>query len=115
MAITIEIRDNLDELWDELNTKLEKALAAIGAEARTRASENAPKRTGTLARSYTAEVDPDESCVYVGALISEFPDEPYAKYVEFGTSRQAPQPHLEPAIVDNIDVYKSIAEDIFRS
>lgn len=107
--------DNIDLVMRELKTKTEKALGLIGAEARTRASRNAPKRTGTLARSYSFEVMHDEDAVLVGALSSQFPEEPYAVYVELGTSRQRAQPHLKPAIMDNIDVYKAILEKVFRS
>ena len=106
--------DNIDEFMRELKSKTEEALSLIGAEARTRASQNAPKRTGTLARSYSFELLPDEDAVLVGALSSEFPEEPYAVYVELGTSRQKAQPHLKPAIMDNIDVYKGIVEKVMK-
>lgn len=110
-------KDNLDAVLKELTTKVQKALALVGAEARTRASENAPRRTGLLARSYGFAVSEDEDAVYVGAMNSVFRDdgkEPYAAYVELGTSRQKAQPHLEPAIMDNIDVYKNIIEKTLR-
>lgn len=110
MAVEVLITDNYDEVVKELHSAVSKALAEIGAEAMTRAAENAPKRTGTLARSYSAKVVEDEKAVYVGALNSAFPDQPYAAYVELGTSRMKAQPHLKPAIMDNMDVYREIAE-----
>ena len=116
MAIEVKVtQNNVDQILDELHNKVETALTLIGMEARTRASENAPKRTGTLARSYTFEVHPEEESVYVGASVGAFPDKPYARYVELGTRKMHPQPHLKPAIQNNMDVYIGIAERTLKN
>lgn len=110
MAVDVIITDNFDEVKDQLTNAVTQALAEVGIEAQTRAAENAPKRTGTLAGSYSSRVVEDEKCVYVGALSEAFPEKPYAAYVELGTSRTRAQPHLKPAIMDNIDVYRNIID-----
>ena len=53
----------------------------------------APVRTGNLRNSITADIENRPSVV--SAEVG--PTAEYGAYVEFGTSRQAPQPYLGPA------------------
>lgn len=116
MEVSVEFTaNNSAEILAECKSKVEEALTLIGMEARSRASENAPRRTGTLARSYDYLVDEGDQSVQIGARSDAFPEAPYAAYVELGTSRQKPQPHLEPAIMDNLDVYQDIAERTLKN
>jgi HK97 gp10 family phage protein len=72
-------------------------LSAAGAEAgrlvQLRASAAAPKLSGALSRSITAEASGNEVNVSAEAE--------YAAYVEYGTSRMAAQPYMRPALADS--------------
>jgi HK97 gp10 family phage protein len=87
------------------NINLSKAALPGAIIIKDASSENAPVDTGFLRDSHdTAEIEG-------GAEIQVNAD--YAGFVEFGTSKMAPQPFLRPAIDDNADaVTIAIAADI---
>lgn len=63
----------------------------------------APEVTGNLKRNTLPGpiiVEDDNVTAYV------LGNAPYAEYVEFGTSRQRAQPHLGPALLQNIRVFE---------
>lgn len=74
----------------------------VTAEAQNRATV----LTGNMRRSITYEVMGDNSGLNVGVTM----DAEYAPYVEKGTSKQAAQPFLEPAVMDNISKLEDIAK-----
>lgn len=59
------------------------------------AKEFAPVRTGTLWRSIHHEIQGDGRFASMSAEIGT--DVEYAPFVEYGTSRMAPQPYMRPA------------------
>ena len=72
------------------------------------AKQIVPVDTGALKQSIGAE--PQSSTeVWVGS------DKEYAPYVEFGTSRQSPQPYLVPAMAQSEDTFKKRLEDELSS
>ncbi len=81
-----------------------QALAKIGMVGQAEAVMRCPVDTGTLRRSITNVVNDDEKSVSIGTNVE------YAPFVEKGTSRQQAQPYIEPAIMQNIDKFKRIAE-----
>lgn len=79
------------------------------------AKARAPVRTGNLRRSIHPELGEYSServTVWVGT------DVEYAPYVEMGTSKQAAQPYLRPALNENrqdiIDSVEKIFQEILR-
>lgn len=100
--------DNRQEVLNELSRRVEQALEAIGMTAESHAKAIAPVDTGRLRNSITHAVDMGEQAVYIGTNVE------YAGYVELGTSRMKPQPYLEPAVVNYMSEYKTLAEQAFR-
>lgn len=68
------------------------------------------KRRKTVEHSYqTGDASGDNSnSVYIGTNVE------YAQNVEFGTSKQKPQPYLKPAVTDHIDKYRRIVKSTLK-
>ena len=137
-----------DEVLDELDSKIEKALEMIGLEAEKYAKMKCPVDSGRLRNSIshlvsgqgqktveykameyyttkagkkskrrksvdysykTGDASGDNSnSVYIGTNVE------YAPYVEFGTSKQKPQPYLKPAVTDHLGKYKRILKETLK-
>jgi HK97 gp10 family phage protein len=125
-----------DEVLDELDSRVEVALEKIGLRAETHAKKACPVDTGLLRNSITHALDGESTA------ISEYTDDPkkqsgsysgnapeesegkrtvyigtnveYAQDVEFGTSKQKPQPYLKPAVTDHVDEYKRIVKSTLK-
>lgn len=120
MAIDVKITDNSDKFLDALPEQIEQALIAIGITAEAKAKEEVDRvvydtppspnyvRTGNLRNRITHEVLTGENAVVIGERLS------YAPFVELGTSRMKPRPFLKPAIVNNVDEYKKLAEQALK-
>lgn len=97
MKVTLDVNDAelrraLDRLRAPQRRRAQRdALQAGGYMVETGAKRRAPVRTGFLRSSIRAqEANEREVRVVAGAE--------YAKFVEFGTSRQAPRPYLRPTL-----------------
>lgn len=77
--------------------EIEQALVNSALIVERDAKIKAPVDTGRLRQSITHNLEPDPVNPYVevGTNVE------YAKHVEFGTSRQAAKPFLQPALVEN--------------
>lgn len=95
---------HLNEVLGALKDSKQQILDNIGTYVTAEAQLRAPVDTGNMRRSTTFDVISDNE-VDVGVT----PDAQYALFVEKGTSKQAAQPFLEPAVMDNIDELKDIA------
>lgn len=84
----------------------EADLLRLAIDVQNRARELCPVDTGRL-RSSISHSEPahDSDGVYV--LVGTNVD--YAEFVEFGTSRQHPQPYLRPAIAEAVHAWPRIA------
>lgn len=115
--IEISLTDNSDLVKNALESQIEQALIAVGITAEnnakreiTRAVYDQPEsksgyvRTGRLRNSLTYEVAMNEKSVYIGSAVE------YASYVEGGTMKMPARPYLRPAIVNNVDEYKSLVK-----
>jgi HK97 gp10 family phage protein len=112
---SIVFTDNLDEVLSAIDNAVTAGLVEIGAKAQGYAKDNSPVRTGTLRDSIGVEVKPDEKVAYVGTMIHKFPEEPYGKYVELGTSKMAAQPFLRPAATEHANEYKKLMQDSMKN
>jgi HK97 gp10 family phage protein len=111
---TIEVRldtRKLDSLILALGGRAQRVVRALALDVEARAKAKAPVDTGNLRRSYHTEPDPSDPAgltVLVGTNVG------YAAFVEFGTSRMAPRPHLIPAVEEvRADMHRR-AEELFR-
>lgn len=76
-GLTVEFKDNSDEVLAAVKNAIERGLKACGETAVGYAQDRCPVQTGNLKGSITYEVDGDD--VYIGSNVS------YAPYVEMGT------------------------------
>lgn len=111
--ITITFRqNNVNNALSDLRRKKLQILEAWGIKAVSIATSLITAKgavdTGRLRASITFQKIGDNT-MQLGTPVE------YGKYVELGTSRMRKRPFILPAIRDNIDTYKSIAETILRS
>jgi len=117
MSLRFEVKwDNLDDYRTHLARAMPKAFEASALEAldktadeaRDRAKELVPVDTGSLRKSIRKErrALPAGDIIYTGVRAGGYIVNPktkqivnYAKHVEYGTSRNRPQPYLRPALV----------------
>ena len=85
-----------------MNKKTKEALLFAGTNALNDTKNNVPVRTGFLRASYQLN-DDNLDKFEVSVETENF----YAPFVEFGTSKMAAQPHLEPAIVQNRGIFET--------
>ena len=116
----IKITDNSGEFLKALPEQIEQALTAIGLAAETNAKKKVTEvvydtpeprdyiRTGNLRLRITNEPLPNEKAVLIGEELE------YAPFVELGTSKMKARPFLRPAILDNADEYKALAEQALK-
>jgi HK97 gp10 family phage protein len=98
-------REVLEALKQTKKNTLDKIGAVVEAEAKLRTTVD----TGTLRRSISFVTDESNNKVSIGSNVE------YASYVELGTSRQTEQPFLTPAVEENIDKLKKIAETEYKN
>lgn len=103
--MTVRYNSNREEITRRLNEAVAAGLKAVGIFVEGETINRTPVRTGRLRDSYTHEVDETANEVVIGSNVE------YAPYVEFGTSRQEAQPHLRPAITQNIDRIRRLVEE----
>ena len=120
MGINVQVTSHAIEVENALEGKKEIVLTAWGMAAEknakvaiTQAVYDTPEgnyiRTGNLRNSLTYETDDDS--MYVGTNVE------YGIYVELGssTAKRGPRPFVKPAIMDNLDEYRRIAEEYLRN
>jgi HK97 gp10 family phage protein len=94
------------EVERRIQEKTEQALQAIGlyveGEVKERITVNRSVDTGNLRGSIDNKVKEDH--VVIGTNVE------YAIYVEKGTQRQKAKPYLTPAVEENIENIKTLAE-----
>lgn len=104
-----KIESNVDEVLRELDQAKQRALEEIGLLAESYAKQYCPVDTGRLRNSISHAVSESEQAAVIGTNVE------YAPYVELGTSRQKPQPYLEPAATEHLDEYQKIVEDEMKA
>lgn len=86
--------DNTAAFMKSLTQRVWPVISRTGQNIERIVKTTAPFRTGNLRRSYHVQLFPEQLRARVG---SDPGIAPYAGWVEFGTSKQSPQPHLGPA------------------
>lgn len=108
----IEIKNNNIKLTlGELASKKGRILVAWGIKAVSLATSIITKKgavdTGRLRASITYNIEGDNT-MCLGTPVE------YGKYVELGTYKMKARPFILPAIKDNMNEYKSIANNILK-
>jgi HK97 gp10 family phage protein len=102
--VTVNFDSNLDEAARIAEELVNSAVLSAAQSVRDKAKSLCPVDTGRLRDSIEADAD---GC---RAEISANTD--YASYVEFGTSKSAPQPYLVPALIEGGDEAVEIMAEI---
>jgi HK97 gp10 family phage protein len=105
MRIEITYDGGLMSIGDIMRSNIEEILCAGAQRVCESAKEQCPVDTGALRNSI--KTVSSEGRAQVRA------DADYAAYVEFGTSKMAPQPYLVPALIENsASVLEAMAQKI---
>lgn len=108
-VISVEIKDNSEEVKAEAKAKINAWLEAIGQDAAATAAERAPVDTGRLKNSIESAVVESEQAAYIGTNVE------YAPYQEFGTSKGVTGKHfLQFGATAHQDEYKAMLEQALR-
>lgn len=127
--IHTEIVDNSDEILEEMEKAVLRALERCGTQAEGYAIDKCPMDIGNLKNSIAHKVSESEKAAYIGT------NSEYGPYVELGTGKHYPggrqepwsykdergewhttsgqkaQPYLKPAVADHKDTYRNIIKD----
>ena len=112
ISITLEV-NNTDLVKEALQSAIDKALEEIGLQAQNYATAICPVDTGRLKNSIT-HMQENENTEVIGTNVE------YAPYVEMGHhtasgSYVAPQPFLEPAVMEHVDEYKQMVMECLQN
>lgn len=91
-----DLRFNLKIFTEKFKTSLKEEFEDLKNEIQENAEEKVPVRTGKLKKSIQFDVVQNEDEISIKLDTKKL--EKYWAHVEFGTSRQKPQPYLRPAI-----------------
>lgn len=107
MKAEIIFNSSFPDFMQSIDGRLAEAVKAGAETVRDGAAAACPVDTGALRDSITAESDGNS------AIVSANTD--YAAFVEFGTSKMAPQPYLVPALIENSQAVLSSIADALTS
>lgn len=107
MKAEITFNSSFHSLMQNIEGRLAEAVRAGAETVRSGAAAVCPVDTGALRDSITVESDGNS------AVVSANTD--YAAFVEFGTSKMAPQPYLVPALIENSQAVLSSIADVLTS
>lgn len=96
----------LDKATAKTQTMVKAAAKKTGLDTVTAAQALVPVDTGNLKNSIGVDFDSDDYGFEAGATAN------YGGYVEFGTSRMAPQPYLGPAFERTSEQFVKAIESI---
>lgn len=94
--------NNIDQIKAASEQAVRIGLEMCGLQAEAYAIKKCPVDTGRLRGSITHGVIQEELTAFIGTNVE------YASYVEYGTSKTAPQPYFKPAINNHKQEYRDI-------
>ncbi len=101
----VEYKSYVREVKAELGKRRDQALAALAQFGLSEITVRAPVLTGALRDSYGYVIETD--AVTWGSPLN------YAPWVELGTSRAKAQPHLLPAIEENLGRMERLLQEVY--
>ena len=106
---SVKIESHIDEVNEELESKIHTWLESIGMDAASTAQDRAPVDTGRLKNSISYMPDDEEQAVYIGTNVE------YAPYQEYGTSRGVSGKHfIQFGATAHVSEYKNMLEQILK-
>lgn len=96
MDINKELMRNLEKLAENFIDNLAEEFEEMRDDMQEEAEDRVPVRSGALKSSIDFKVERDADEIGINLNIDNLED--YWDCVEFGTSKQRPQPYLRPAI-----------------
>jgi HK97 gp10 family phage protein len=99
----------LDKLTAEILPRASKVVESYGWKMASEAAQGAAVDTGALRNSITSESHLEEPLLFI---IQDGVE--YGVFVEFGTSNQAAQPFMIPAIEANRDKFENAFAECFK-
>ncbi len=104
--MTIKYESYKDKANKAIEEGVTRALEAVGSFVVGETTERSPVKTGHLKGSYDYKTHPEEKMVQIGTPVD------YAIFVEKGTYKMDAQPHLTPAVEDNIPRIISLVKEM---
>lgn len=106
--VVCEFKSNLSDVQEASKSQIINWLHAIGLDASSVASEQAPHKTGALRNSISYAVDESALEAYIGTNLF------YAVYQELGTSRIAGKHFLQFGATAHAPEYKDMLEQYLK-
>ena len=105
--MSIETKDNTQEVLSAMEKAIEKGLEAIGLTAEGHAKKETPVDTGRLRNSISHATD--KEAAYIGTNVE------YAPYVELGVQGRQGVHMLQRAATEHTSEYKKLMEDSMKN
>lgn len=119
MSVSLKLVDNTVKILREFESAKEQILFELGAYFTEKWDDQIVEKhvidTGRFRNSIDHAEDADAT--YVGTPLGKDgskTDPPYPIYLELGTLKMAARPTLRPAITENTDGVRKLAEDILK-
>jgi HK97 gp10 family phage protein len=104
-----ELLKRLNSIGERAEPIKEKALQEGAKVMKEAISMNAPRDTGKLAENITIS-DVKEGRIRIG----NHPDQFYALFLEYGTTKMRPRPFMEPAFLNNKERAQQKMADVIK-
>lgn len=101
MDMNDELIRNLEKMAERFADNLAEEFEEMRDDMQEEAEDRVPVRSGALKSSIDFKVERDADEIVINLNIDNLED--YWDCVEFGTSKQRPQPYLRPAIEKGMD------------
>ena len=110
---TITFTDNSIKILKAMKNGMEAALINVGIAAKHNVQNIILDKdiydTGELYRTIDYDAEPQNMFVHIGSPKN------YAIYNEFGTSKMAARPFIQPGVLNKVEEYKQIVADTIAS